>query len=354
MSKESTKYLPEELESKIEVDFDALIAERDRLENEPRMQPGEIDYALSKYLKINLESTSDAFKAGSDLLSKITERITKECEKAEVFSTYEEAFQLITKKSIKAFEKINAGSGTDATFFPGLSAIGMKTADVMKLCDPANLIYALASYGSSKPLKVLHHEFLHSKQHFAFGEEMREALIDALTELGWLIIYYVSRAFPGFNQKKILTKMSQIGKKYISKEILRETHAYKGEERRSDLQSSFYDFLGNIKHGYDLGKTPEEIDQIILASVEVNRLYALGLSGGEIGSLVRAAKWDSKKRGYNLLDERASQIMQEKGLDEEDVDNLVLADDLKRQIFINKTQLVAQEELKKAVDNLEK
>jgi len=109
-----------------------------------------------------------------------------------------------------------------------------------------------------------------------------------------------------------------------------------------------------MQTGYSFGGEPKEIDRLILANFEVKRLYALGLSDEEIGLLVRDAKWDYKKRRYDILDEKAAQIMKEKDLDEEDVDNLVLADDLRRQIFINKTQLIAQDELKKAVKNLQK
>src|SRR3989344_3088738 len=336
---ETTKYIPEESESKINVDFDALIAECDRLRSVPKMSPKEIHYVLKQYEKINSESVDTAFEADKKLLSLVVDRIAKECGETGSLS----------------IEEIFAESPlTSAVFFPTMGAIGFRGADAMRLHNPGYLIYSLASFGSVTQLQSLHHEFIHSKQSFLPEEEALIALKNDLNESCWHIAYYVSRALLGLGQTKAQRGIGRLKEKIAAKEELAETHAYIGTARRDNLQLSFSDFLRDMQTGYSFGGEPKEIDRLILANFEVKRLYALGLSDEEIGLLVRDAKWDYKKRRYDILDEKAAQIMKEKDLDEEDVDNLVLADDLRRQIFINKTQLIAQDELKKAVKNLQK
>ena len=202
---------------------------------------------------------------------------------------------------------------------------------------PVAILENLATLGYSQSIRALHHELLHSKQ-FRSSEEENKIIEDLVK----------THSFYG-----VMVQIKRLLGPYMrAHDVLKEVHSYQGEQKFGGEFDTTADLVGILKgeaYGY---KKTKDTDRIIIASQDIKRLYAFELSDDEIGVLVKEARWDKKRRCYDLIEDKVKELTETKGLDEEDVDNLVLADDIKRKIYIQKVKLIAQDELKKAVESL--
>jgi len=101
------------------------------------------------------------------------------------------------------------------------------------------------------------------------------------------------------------------------------------------------------KKGTDLYKNFSR-DKLIYGFQSVQRLSALGLTPIEIGRLVQSpGKWDEATATYLKFEKVIKQKSEELGLDEYDLDTLVDADRLEREINQLRAMRIVQEELAK-------
>ncbi|HLD24894.1 MAG TPA: hypothetical protein VJB96_03150, partial [Patescibacteria group bacterium] len=67
---------------------------------------------------------------------------------------------------------------------------------------------------------------------------------------------------------------------------------------------------------------------------------------------IKKAKWSKIRLAFSLLEDTIHKRMEEKGLMDSDVDNLVVLDDLRRKVYVRKSRIIVQEEIKKAADKI--
>ena len=129
---------------------------------------------------------------------------------------------------------------------------------------------------------------------------------------------------------------------------LGEMHAYKSSNAiclRRPLTSKL---IKHIQEGYKV----KNLDQLISAADSIDKLKALGLNDREIGQLVAKAFWIEKNATWYPLDAKAAELSSQYNLENEDVENLVLADRMERKIQSLKAQIIALEEMIQAIDSL--
>lgn len=346
------KYLkesPEEAEKNtpdIGIDFHALLDDLEKLKNIPQINEQEI---------INLID-----KLGEEekvlLINRIKAKICEELKDFANFKAYEEAIKLAKPKFLGKF--LNRFSKNAATYYELTGGIRVQP-DLMP--DNGRLLKDLALAGYNHATYLLHHEYIHKLQGSeeeknAIKIKIIETILEGIAVAGLIVLIdksgvadssaYMQYAYglPGLYASFQLRNV-----KDREKVLLRETQAFRGSEKYSASANSNFDLMEKFSFGYGrLLRNRKDDDKFIMANLEVKRLYALGLLDEEIGKLVNEAKWDDKELGFDGLEDKIKQIMAERGLEEEDVDNLVLADEIKREIYIRKVRMITQELLKEA------
>jgi len=96
-----------------------------------------------------------------------------------------------------------------------------------------------------------------------------------------------------------------------------------------------------------------EIDKLIYAVQAIDQLNALGLDPEQISKIIRPglfsldSGWDKERAVYPHIQKRIDEESQKLGLDEYDLENLVQADKLEREIEQLRVAHIVQEELKR-------
>ena len=201
--------------------------------------------------------------------------------------------------------------------------------------NPREIIAEIAANKYSWPIHVLHHESIHAHQ-FGVGTEGREQYKVWRQLLRFAPTFVNLFIAPGKAKRQIL--------RFHEEDIISETQAYRGASRYSGEEDTTAKMINKLKL-YD-HTSPEEGDRVMIADQQIRRLYALGLSDEEIGPMIPAAKWDAERFCYSNLEDEVQKHRAARNLDEENLDNLVMVDDYKRKIFLERLQLVAQDELK--------
>ena len=88
----------------------------------------------------------------------------------------------------------------------------------------------------------------------------------------------------------------------------------------------------------------EDLDLIRKGAQAVNRLYALGFTDKQVAELVRRARWDKSKKGFNLLEGRINVVIESQGINKDELDQLVEISKLKRELYLEKAKKIAREE----------
>lgn len=130
--------------------------------------------------------------------------------------------------------------------------------------------------------------------------------------------------------------------------VLEEIHSFKAGDIVDRLKErSTLELVEHLQGAYNF----HEIDIMVTGITEIERLRALGLDDKEVGKLIGLAKWDKKTVTFPLLEKEIERIAGEKGLSIDDVDNLVLARRMQREIEREKARIIAQEELVNLASN---
>ncbi len=315
----------------------------------------------------------------NEILDRIKERIKIECNSIGNLNAIHETATLIA--SVEEHEK-RARAREDFTFSPD-NSVASYSPDTGKIyvnknnlsleTSPSELVQALAEEGFSESAKTLHHEHIHSEQFLPKSERAKLAIkitertvwltllglsayeLGVIATVGGLVVF--NKLMP-FIAIPIVNVLKRIESRKAST-ITTETQAYWGSERfagKSDqhteggiehrrMFSSFADFREHISK-YEVMRTKGDTDKLIMAFDEIRRLYALGMTDKEIGPLVKKTKWNKEKSQYDLLDEKIKELMMQRNLNEEDVDALVDAEDMRARTYAENIKAIAREQLR--------
>ncbi len=83
----------------------------------------------------------------------------------------------------------------------------------------------------------------------------------------------------------------------------------------------------------------------------IYELYALGLSDSEIGDMVRRSSWDRKHQTFGLLSSKVGELCQERNITKQELADLVIADQLRTKIRIEKTRIIAKHYIENALED---
>ena len=352
------------------VDFDSLLAELEdqEREKESEMKPEEVGKMLTQmednYLKEYLEQINKETKELEygdimkfykkyflSLFSTIEDRIQKEVGGPGNLEASAEAMRLLSLPLSRELTRHNRKkqSGVMAYYSPSDDSIAVDY-DEIKMTLP-DLIGSLAAAGYDWGRAAMHHEMIHSKQHPLKIKETKNKIYlwqEILSSLGVV----ASSLAVGRDMAATLFSVQLLNilrkiKNLRIEEILREVQANEGAFRYTKKLT--YSDLFEVYKG-NLLKNSKDVDCLISGYQQVKQLYALDLNDEEIGGLVEKAKWDDRKMVYDALQDKIESCMSEQNLDEDDLGDLVLRDDLKRRIYLNKVRKIAQEEIKIAYD----
>lgn len=242
--------------------------------------------------------------------------------------------------------------------------------------DDFDIVENFALFGCHKSITMLHHEKIHSYQWDNPKDEIKKCFKEFKELLGLLagtlslaVVSLLAGPEVLFSfaiaRNIVRPKVNQKYTKIFNKAILRETQGFFGagrlgyKDESKEKLYSFFDILAFLK-GYKphVKFNKKEMDCAVASYQATKRLYTLGLSDQQIGELVKKSQWNEEKASFDVLEEKIEQLTLEKNLTEEDLNDLVLAEDIKNQIYRLDVQIIAQEEIKKAFlsigQNLEK
>ncbi|OHB21983.1 MAG: hypothetical protein A2939_00615 [Parcubacteria group bacterium RIFCSPLOWO2_01_FULL_48_18] len=394
----------ERMREDIEAQVRKFVAELETLEKQPHMSDEEVNAAVSEIFgrifndvleeaferegialpdardgktdkpseetkkKIAEKMTVLVHEKTNEFLNVIVGRIYAECGEPGTFGVVNDAISLLSKEPYKAQPRTQKSD--DAP--PDEKLIGVaaynilsgkiKISDVyMEGLQPIRVIFSLARRGSSDPLVTLHHEFIHSLQHHA-PEKVKNSLVTmcwwdavslaAIAAAGVLVGVGAGLSLSVLKAVELEKRIGMARARYL----LNEAQAYFGSARYArDSEAPDSDTLKNrVKDSFPLPKfsgADAELETVV-AIHSVKRLYALGFSDREIGELIKKAKWSKIRLAFSLLEDTIHKRMEEKGLMDSDVDNLVVLDDLRRKVYVRKSRIIVQEEIKKAADKI--
>jgi hypothetical protein len=361
--------IPEEPESKYEVpDFDKLIKELRDLEECPKMSEGEAieilgeirDYFIDLAKQNEIESESkEMYKFIYDkekkLLEDVLEKVFSKLNNQGNFGWIDYVGKMVDleKESIEDDKglscKINNGTIYAKYNNPGNKIILSRKAEGD--CKPMMVLVDLMSKGYSKFNSAMHHEVIHAQQ----NEFRKDKFHSQKEKLRDIVLNIKIRLASDVQMEKIIENIHKKTKIVKDKNFLREVQAYAGTNMFTDFLKSASSFLDLLEYAEVVDSLKsKEIDKFICAYQGIRRLYALGLSDMEIAKLVKESDWRDEIIGYDKIEDKARKLSEEKGIEEEDVDNLVLAEDLKRKIYVLNFMQATQVEIRRILDNIKK
>ncbi len=359
-------------------EFDDLDRVMSRIQSEALL---EVEGTYVDWDKHSPEAIANVDKWYNELLTQIKEKILKECGTLGNLASLQRAFELLASKEESA--KMYARASTPyqpeqsvAAYAPSEGKIIFNPSTKFQMSN-REIVESLASSGYAETPSILHHEKIHSDQ-FPPPTELAKkvkkilwhgvnAAVLGLAMKEWGVVSTLAVAFCLNKMLMLSSPAIRAGIKRMpgvkSQTILVETHAYRGADRftgrfeqegpadRSSIDernkfSSPTDFLKHIEK-YQVVKNKTDVDRFLVADDEIRRLYALGLSDEEIAVLTKNAKWNRKELRFDSLDEKISKRMEEKGLSQEDVDDLVQAEDIKQAIYWRKVRAISREQIRK-------
>lgn len=329
------------------------------------------------------EIYEDAVESARDILGNVASRVDGEVDSQHEVALFEEVKTLV---GIVSVDKGHLSDEREVKFDARYHADTDKVEMRKKVFEAANnlfqIIVNLAESGGDYSLGALQHELIHKKQNqvrkseksswrkkvfsdaaavkisgiYATSEavqyllELDECLpdnlktINAILALSYLLSYFASRSKDVLDLKKANKRGD-----WRHQSILDESQAYllAGRKRnyKDGLHVSFSGRPDGVFGGYgDRIEEKGDWDRLAMAYQQIKQLHALGISEEEITKLVVNAKWDDESTSYTEFDEKINEEAKRRGLEMEDVDNLVLAEDLKTQIKMLEVSLIAMEE----------
>lgn len=347
-----------------DIDFESLLKELNELKktrhlSEPLSSIGRLegfhftDY-FNKHQGADENNKEDRKKAEEYVSEKLNQLLSSICQRAGKEGLFDnldaliDACLLATGKSVKGY-KDRGDHGQDvAAYQPSTGVIHLSNLKLNFVTY--KMLHEIATYGFSHAIMSVDHEMIHKKQ--LVGSKARSALYELLAFLPFL-----ASALPIDMETKLTALVlspiyyAALYKTVVSlrDRVAEEMHAFHG----SSSSWSAKDMMEVFGGGYaDIKENRENTDRILSSYLSIKRLYALGLSDDDVAILVRRAKWNKKSGTYSIFENEIEKRMSELDLEEEDVDNMVLANDLKRAINLNKFRLLAQDAIKKAGEEI--
>lgn len=300
------------------VDFEDLLGQMSELDHEKWMSSKEITYLLCLAMeRRELRLVYDS----------VNERINQE---TEYFKIYEELGLLdVILAGFEGVEEVTEevqwqcwGMRAGGDYNPSTGIIRIAGYRQPDSSSQASVIYSLADDGTlGRPLTVLAHEKLHELQY------------STLTFFEW--IWDGWRFREPTELMEVQARMAESGK----------------ENSLSKIK-----LIGRISQARDtagvLFYPRVNIDRLIYAVTVVDQMVALGLSVVEIGRMVMlCGMWARNKGIYPKIQKFIDKEMVSQGLTVDDLDNLVLAKNLQREVDRLKARKIVQEELQGRFSN---
>ncbi len=88
--------------------------------------------------------------------------------------------------------------------------------------------------------------------------------------------------------------------------------------------------------------TKTNTEKIITANHLIKQLQSLGATDAEVATAVGASRWDEVAGNFDMAESLIKLVMKERGMDEEDVEEKITAEEIKRKILIEKMRLAIQ------------
>lgn len=350
--------IPEDGLSKYGERIDELSGELEQLRRKPELSEQEIGGILQ--VLVNKFPVIESKKGDSvdnpkfvEILENIVQKIKKECGDIENFKIKEEALKLyspLLSKIIYRHDKNPCKEKHAKGYYsPNFEKIALEPTILKGMKFPRSSIFSLVASGTAEKLEAPHHEVIHSKHHKKSIKKVKQIILAYFASLP----IAASIGLPGMLVHASIMPIVLYKKRSLLKgeEILKEAHAFRGSLRYASTDQSTEKIYKTVEE--ELIKTSEDIDRLIVADQEIKQLYALEVPEEEIGELVDAAKWDKERAVYKNLEDKVKELMEEKNIDEEDVNDLVLANDLKRKIYFLKVKHIAQGEIERAYNEIQ-
>ncbi|GEM_PF-3994871 len=367
MNMERRQFIPdpaEKIKPKIP-DIPTLSRKLEEVQTSSQLSEKEV---MSLWARIRQEDRETERKLYEDILKKILTRIQRECGTLGNFGSLEEGKKLMaapTHPTVKEFVP-----DVDNPFYSGAIASYDQLSNKIRVHDnfkvnlgPESLVLDLSKEGFSDSITVLHHEVIHSKQDSIDVKDKDIQLkllivrIVRALRIGSPLSIAVAAWVPKISVPTALIAALLIFRNKVESQkekILHEGQAYIGSARfgkGKHVLKTTEELIERLQKSYGIWK--RNLNKILIMSHDIKRLYALGMSDESIGEIVKRTKWDNKRNCYDDIESTVKALSETSGLTEEQIDDLVAADDINGAIFIEKSKRIAQEELKKAVDDLE-
>ncbi|MFA5050531.1 MAG: hypothetical protein WC499_00225 [Patescibacteria group bacterium] len=355
-----------ETESKLDINFNALIKEREKLRKKKILDSLDLTFMLCPEEKEDKDLALDETLSDKEVEQgwpKVVERITKETkafdELKETGIIYNLSQGIENGKygvSLKFGKEDEGKNGKAHSSSPTIGWIkkrlGHPIVFVKNSAPPKREMWeSIATYGSFmngeydypnvKAVSTLDHELTHNLQWSNSGYESHHASqLSPITPFEAISLYTV---LP--NLLLILHSLVKY-RREKPRFALEEIQAYKSDEMAGFKKWPSSRLIEHLEERYGF----KDIDVLISGITEVERLKALGINDEEIGKLVKSANWDKETATFPSFESKIEELAKEKKLDIEDVDNLVLARRLQGEIEFEKARIIAQEELKKIAE----
>ncbi|HBU07051.1 MAG TPA: hypothetical protein DEB09_03120 [Candidatus Magasanikbacteria bacterium] len=362
--KKYTVEIPDFESADLGVDFDALLVELRSLKRRLKTEKQEIGIgnprgALKKEevrtsIKQLIRSQHRSETIGDDVLEEMTLNKARELvrlvarkvnarvdtgHEVQFFDQVNDLVDIVSDKivSTNGYPKEPDYAGF---YHPDTDEIEMKKENFDLAQDPFSVIAYLTNTGADINLQTIKHELTHRKQ----KESNKKATSDvyqglvAISFIGGVLSYSITS---GEGKKK---------SDWQHTSILKESQAHIVANKKRRFKNLHDVFAISEAYG-DRIREQGDWDRLIMAYQQIKELYALGISEEEITALVANAVWNKESISYTNFDKKIELEKVKRGLDKEDVENLVLAEDLRERIKALKVSLIACEELIKMRDN---
>lgn len=366
----------------VDVDFEALRAERDTLKGElySNLHMHDFVAAVDIYLSAMTEEAYPGLSYTErkpyvdekirGLISNITEKMLEETSVQDELEGIVDITRLphfqdyIKEQDVSLFS--GEEKGKEKTLGSQDIASGaIEILDRLSNASPFWILQMLSEQGLPDGMTTLFHEKVHvlqwdEKGREGFKNRKKRWLKDEHTPTAALIasVGLVSHAnerviIPSvvallalYVIKRIHTKGQQINEtnRLLDKLVLDEVHAQKADRVLSSGNNKTYIDLVEYLDAEYKHSSPNDMDRVIVGAQQVDRLRALGFSHEEIGALNQKAEWDEELIGFRSLEDAMSKRAEERDLSEVQVDSLVDAIKIKQEIALLKMRKIAQQE----------
>lgn len=340
-----------------DIDFDSLLGELKQLEKTThlsaplssigRLEGSYFNDYFNKHQGADENNKEDRKKAEEYVSEKLNQLLSSICQKAceegllDGTEAVIDACLLAAGKSVAGYKDIKNYKNV-AAYQPSTGTI--RVSDLKDRFDSERMLHEIATYGFSGAIELLDHEIIHRKQlGFSKTKHALKVLLCYLPVL--TIILPVDIEVRQMLMASFPAYYAVLYKKFYRDRVTEEVQASFAASH-NPLVNGAESMVNTVEE-----KNTEQ-ERILSCYQSIKRLYALGLSDDDVAILVRKAKWNKKSGTYSIFENEIEKRMSVLGLEQEDVDNLVLSQDIKKAINLNKFRLLAQDEIKKAGEEI--